>query len=79
MAKVTKSEAKKAIESYGNLLIERAVVSEIEKEEVRGEIRYKVKMAGSRPYEIVARGCMEAANVLVSMWLGYEAAYKFLM
>lgn len=79
MTRATKSEAKLAIDSYGDLLKERAVISDIDREEIRGEIHYNILMNDPRSYKIVARGCMEAANVLASMWLGYEAAYKMLI
>lgn len=78
MSRATKDEARLAIESYGMLLQEHAVITEIITEEVRGELEYKIQLAGKTPYEVVARGCKEAALVISSMWMAYELAYDYL-
>jgi hypothetical protein len=78
MTRATKSEARQAVSVYGDLLRERAVISEITTEEERGEMTYKLRVEGKFPTEIACRGIKEAALVLSSMWFAYSSAKEFL-
>lgn len=78
MTRATKSEARQIVAVYGDLLKERAVISEITTEEVRGELTYNLRVEGRFPTEISCRGVKEAALVLSAMWFAYTSASSFL-
>lgn len=79
MSRDSKTHARQTVEVYGTLLQERAVIGDINSEEVRGEQRYSFTVLDlERPYEICCNGIKEAALVLSSMWSAYLLAYNAL-
>lgn len=79
MSRDTKAQARQTVEVYGTLLQERAVISDIETEEVRGEQQYRFTVFGlEHPYEVVCSGIKETALVLSNMFNAYLVAYRML-
>lgn len=75
MTRSTKEQARQAVEVYGTLLKERAVISDIEQEDERGVIRYSFQLLDRRfPYMVDCEGIKELALVLTSMWSAYDKA-----
>lgn len=73
--KTTKDQARQEIDTYGALLQERAVISDIESEEVRGEQHYMFRILDSKfPSLVECVGIKELALVLNVMWSSYMKA-----
>lgn len=72
----TKAQAKQTVDTYSRLLIGCGVISEIESEEIHGEIHYvfDVYEKFDFPFPVECVGLRELATVLRAMWLSYESA-----
>ena len=62
------------IETYGQLLQDYGVISEITSEEVRGELRYTFNIYErfDFPYPVECYGVKELATILSAMWTTRE-------
>lgn len=75
--KIDKNLARQQIQVYGDLLQERAVISEIEQEEVRGSIRYSFTILDTKyPMHVESIGVQNLAALLTSMWATYLKVYS---
>ena len=75
--KITKDEARQQVEVYGTLLQERAVISEIEQEEIRDGIRYSFTLLDKKyPLRVESDGVKNLAVLLTSMWSTYLKVYE---
>ena len=80
MTRSTKNQARQQADVYGELLMERAVISDIGVEDIRGEKRYSFYIFDKKyPYKVDCSGIQELALVLTSMWSAYSCAYDLLM
>ena len=73
--KITKSQAKQEVELYGQLLQDRGLISEIDTEEIRDQIRYSFLIFDVKySYKQECMGVLELSRVLSSMWSAYSRA-----
>lgn len=72
MTRTTKDQAKQEVALYGELLMDRGVISEIESEEVRNQIRYSFHVYDpTYTYRVDCSGILELALVLTCMWSAF--------
>lgn len=73
--KITKDQAKQEITVYSELLLERAVISDIVSEEVRGEQHYMFTILDTKyPVFVECTGIKELSSVLKVAWAAYLKA-----
>lgn len=79
MTRSTRTQSRQEVEVYGELLKERAVIADIQSENVRGTTRYSFQILDTRyPYTVVCIGLNELALVLTSMWSAYMISRRLL-
>jgi len=78
--RATKDLAKQQVDVFGQLLVERAVISDIVPVEKRGEQHYSFDILDDKfPYPVECAGIKELALVLTAMWSAYQKAWNFLI
>lgn len=75
--RATKDLAKQQVDVYGDLLQQRAVITDIAPTEKRGETCYSFEILGHDfPYTVECLGIKQLALVLTTMWSAYEKAWN---